>query len=222
MAEPADKKPIMDVAKPGKTAAPATSRPVIINHGAMVKDPMVNEAEEAATDLPTKNETPAVSPAPKKVITPPEETAPAEEKAEEEKDTKDTAPKEAEPDKKEETPKPAETEVPADAKKEPESTETSDQASDDAVVDAVVDQVADKKEQERLAEEEQKRKKLVDKLTAEKKYFVPLAVARHQRNNKIGLVFLVIVVLLIVGAVLAVDAGLVGETITLPFDLIKR
>ena len=37
-------KKVFDIAKPGKTAASASSRPLIIGHKPMLKDPMVNDA----------------------------------------------------------------------------------------------------------------------------------------------------------------------------------
>lgn len=43
------KKPITDVQKPGKTPAAATSRPIIVGHGAPLKDPMVTD-DGAKTD----------------------------------------------------------------------------------------------------------------------------------------------------------------------------
>lgn len=44
----AAKKQVMDVSKPGKAAASATARPVIIGHGSMVQDPMVRRAQAEA------------------------------------------------------------------------------------------------------------------------------------------------------------------------------
>ena len=47
----AAKKQVMDVSKPGKAAATATTRPLIVGHGSMVQDPMVRRANgQAAQD----------------------------------------------------------------------------------------------------------------------------------------------------------------------------
>ena len=71
MPAPANKKPIMDVAKPGDTAATATSRPVIINHGMLVKDPMMQDkGDEAASELVSAEETPQKLTQSKKIIAP--------------------------------------------------------------------------------------------------------------------------------------------------------
>lgn len=235
MATPSSKKPIEDVAKPGKTAASATSRPVIVNHGAMVKDPMVNTEDPAAPDLPTQDGAPAAAPAPKKVVAPLEPAAsdetkdakPVEPEAAEEKPKQ--AAEEPEPAKAEAKPEKPADEKPAEKTDSPENTEeskpesTEENQSDDAIVDAVADQVADKKAQDKQAEEDQKRQETVDKLVAGKEYFVPLAVARHERNSKIGLITLAVVIPLLVaaGVALAIDAGLIGQNISLPFDVIK-
>lgn len=197
MAASANKKPIMDVAKPGKTAATATSRPVIINHGAMVKDPMMHDDTETTTEYAPEKPQPVT----KKIITPIIEE-PQTEQTEEATAAPEEAPKQ-------EDEKTTETQSPEES------------ASDEAVVDAVVDQVTDKKAQEKLAEEEKTQRELVNKLVTDKKYFVPLAVARHSRNNKIGIIFIAMLIPFAVGLLLAVDAGLIGENISLPFDLVK-
>lgn len=195
MPAPSNKKPIMDVAKPGDTAATATSRPVIINHGMLVKDPMMQDkGDEAASELAAEENTPKITQS-KKILVPIETTEAASEKRENKTD---------DPEKEEAT-----------------NSESEEEQVEEAVVDAVVDQMADKKEQDKAAEEDQKREELVAKLVSEKKYFVPLAVARHSRNNKIGIVVISMLIPLIVGIVLAIDAGVIGENISLPFDLIK-
>jgi hypothetical protein len=62
---PSNKKQVMDVAKPGKTAPDATTRPLIVGHGGMLKDPMMSAGSEAATtDEPTAKDD-KTSPAPK-------------------------------------------------------------------------------------------------------------------------------------------------------------
>ncbi|MGZ6005150.1 MAG: hypothetical protein ACXWLH_03280 [Candidatus Saccharimonadales bacterium] len=61
---------VFDVAKPGKTAASASSRPLIVGHKAILKDPMVNESsvselnetKTAKPDLPSGEDLPSGSP----------------------------------------------------------------------------------------------------------------------------------------------------------------
>ena len=186
MPAPANKKPIMDVAKPGDTAATATSRPVIINHGMLVKDPMMQDKGDEAASVVSVEETPQKLTQSKKIIAP----MATQETTESKQEDSDKA-------------------------------ETADEQSDEAVVDAVVDQMADKKDKDTIDEEDVKRQELVTKLVADKKYFVPLAVARHDRNNKIGIIVIVMLIPLVVGIVLAIDAGVIGGDVSLPFDLIK-
>ncbi len=205
----ASKKTISDVEKPGTTPANATSRPVIVGHGPVMKDPMVTtdkkDTNDQATDTPSAAK---LRVEPKKVIKPltPEETA-------EEDATKDPAPESEAPAKdttgkpEPEKPKPAE---PAE-----------DSSSESAVVDAVLDQANETKQSDIEDKAAAERQELVGKLVADKKYFVPLATAQHRRNNKIALVALVALLPLLVGGVLAVDAGIIETGVQLPFDLIK-
>lgn len=77
-----DKPKTFDVTKPGKTPAAATSRPIIVGHGPMMKDPMVSESNAKDSAMPTKitiNKTPTDSStkataAGFKVIKPPSES----------------------------------------------------------------------------------------------------------------------------------------------------
>lgn len=191
------KQPIDDVAKPGKTPADATARPIITGH-AMMQDPMVTkDAEEpVATEStePTEKDKELAAPsAAHKVIQP---LAAQEE-----------APKEAA---KSEEDKPAE---------EEKTDEPS--VSDDAVVDAVLEQVGDKKQETKQSEEDRKRQELVDKLVEEKKYFVPIAHEAAKRNSKLALIILGALLPLIIGLGLAADAGLVDLGFKMPFDFIK-
>ena len=215
MAASNNKKTVMDVSKPGKTAAPATSRPVIITHGAIVKDPMVND--ETATDTPAQ-ETQAPTPsAPKKVIAPLSAAESTDGKPASESDATAAA-EEVVAD--QTTKKTPEAETKSAEKDEPEPEDKTE--NEEAVVDAVVEQVADKKAAEQASVEEAKRQELVTKLVAEKKYFVPLAVARRERNGKLGILFVALLIPLLIGLVLAVDAELIGQGIELPIDFIKR
>lgn len=57
-------KPIVDIAHPGKTAPPLTSRPVIVTNRAILKDPMmVDDSKSEPTDTPaTEDPKPADKP----------------------------------------------------------------------------------------------------------------------------------------------------------------
>jgi hypothetical protein len=200
-----EKKPVMDVSKPGKSPADATTRPIITGH-AIMKDPMVNEEPANMEGVTEEVTTPEVSeekvtPAPStshKVIQPLESK---EEKPEE----SDTKPAE----------EPEKTDEPAqDDKKESPVT-------DDAVVDAVLDQVGDKKEEIKQSEEDRKRQEMVDKLVEEKKYFVPIAQEGKRRKNKLALLVLGALLPVIVGLGLAADAGAIDPGFKVPFDFIK-
>lgn len=74
---------------------------------------------------------------------------------------------------------------------------------------------------QKLSEEELKRQELVDKLVAEKKYFVPIGAVQKKRTTRTASLLFIVIVLIIGGALLSVDAELIQTDIKLPFDLIK-
>src|SRR5690606_38530579 len=97
------------------------------------------------------------------------------------------------------------------AKSEETETPQEKQAAEEAaVVDAVTDQIDLGKKNTKEAEEAAAKKKqeAIDKLVAEKKYFVPIGQVAKRRNQRVGIVLLVLL-LLLAGAYLAMDAGLV-------------
>lgn len=61
-----------DVAKPGKTTPDATSKPIIVGHKPLLKDPMVTAEEPAVETTPVPKAAP-LTVRPDKVITPPSE-----------------------------------------------------------------------------------------------------------------------------------------------------
>ena len=97
-----------------------------------------------------------------------------------------------------------------------------DETTDAAVVDAVIEQVTDKKKLELQNAEEKKRSELIEKLVADKKYFVPTKSPHQKRNNRIAILLLSIVLLAVGGVIAAIDAGILDIGITLPFDLIQQ
>lgn len=199
----ASKKPVMDVAKPGKSPADATTRPIITGH-AIMKDPMVNEGVAVTEGVTEEETTPEVTEekisvpsSSHKVIQPLENK---EEKSEE----------------------PAEKPAEEPGKPEPTNEEAKETpVSDDAVVDAVLDQVSDKKEETKQSEEDRKRQEIVAKLTEEKKYFVPIAQESKRRKNKLTLLILSALLSVVVGLGLAADAGVIDPGFKVPFDFIK-
>lgn len=210
----------MDVSKPGKTAANASSRPIIVGHGPQVQDPMVTSDEDnkEAEETSTKLTSPANS---KRIIAPLSET-------EKESDTTEASVPEnladaetmvdAEP-VEEATPETDESVV-EEAPEEPIEPEASEPSAESAVVDAVIDQVGDKKKDEIEAEEERKRQESIDKLVAAKKYFVPIGKV-HKKSNRIWLILTLLLLLVLLGLVAAIDAEILESSISLPFDLIR-
>lgn len=209
------KKPVMDVSKPGKSPADATTRPIITGHSIM-KDPMVTEETkpvEGVTPEEPEAEKIAIPVSSHRVIQPIRSTdeLPAE---------KPVAPDDAQAEESAEEPEPEPKNADEPPAEEP-AKKAEPSVSDDAVVDAVLDQVGDKKEETKESEEERKRQELVDKLVEEKKYFVPIAQERSRRNNRLAVIILGALLPVIVGLGLAADAGVINLGFKVPFDFIK-
>ncbi len=197
MAEPASKKSdkqIMDVAKPGKSPADASARPIIVGHGPRVQDPMVNTPEADDPDEPKTETASAITPTSKKVIAPIPET---------ENIPDETIVQSA--DKPEEVPETTDTDI-----------------SDSAIVDAVVDQVGNKNKEDQSTDEDKKKQEAIDKLVLEKKYFVPIGRAHKKRNARWAFILLLIIIVGGGGALFAADAGVLNLGFTPPFDFIKN
>lgn len=193
MAEKEAKKPVMDVEKPGTTPASATSRPVIIGRGPAIKDPMVNEAKSEDEEQPASQ---PLAPAKKKTIQPL-----SDQPASDDESNSDTLPAET------------------DGKPGPEAAEPTPEltpAEEEATAKSEAADVAQK-----LSDEELKRQQLADKLTAEKKYFVPIGAVQKKRTARTTALLLIVIILIIGGALLAIDAELIQTDIKLPFDLLK-
>ncbi len=169
-ASSADKKPIMDVSKPGETSAAPTTRPIIAGHRTIMKDPMVSNDVSAPDIEPPKPAEPESAPSTRaKVIQPPVSVEPAKQE-------------EAKP------------EEPAAA--EPEKEPTQDTDSSEAVVDAVIDQAVSKKKDDKLTEEDIRQQEAIEKLVADKTYFVPVGqVKRRHRRMALLTVFIIALVL---------------------------
>lgn len=190
-----NEKQIMDVTKPGKSAPSATAKPIIVGHGPMVQDPMVTSdtSAEAVAPAAEEIEAPVVVASPsasKKIISPI-----SEEKAEP-------------------------TEVPeVIVDTTTDNTDESVSASEEsAVVDTIIDQVGSKAPA--TSDEDKKKHEHIEKLIAEKKYFVPLG----KVNGKSGhgmLLFTLILCAVFLAFLGALDAEIIDLGFDLPFDLIK-
>lgn len=214
-----EKKRVMDIKRPGKSVANATSRPVIVGHGAMMKDPMMqNKGNEAASDMP-------------EVDHQPEDLVKAQQKAE-----LVLAPPVAVVEADTSKPQVAETEaVPAEEKlvsttvdtedskeKVSDDDKPNDATNDSIIVDTVAGQASFSKDEKIKADEEAVQQEALSKLINEKTYFVKVGQQVHrQRKNRLSIIILILLVLL-VAAYLLIDAGVVKAGFSMPFHIFKQ
>ncbi len=196
MASKDDNKTVFDVSKPGSTPPDASSKPIIVTHKPMMKDPMVNGEKELSEMDAAVNTEGIKAPSEKsegssKVIAPLTDT-----KNDEEIKTED----------------PVNENLPANDKEE--------KTQEEAVIDAVISKSEDKKKKH-IAEEQQiaKREK-IKKLVESKKYFVKVRPAKAKRNKRTLLTILLLMAISFVGVGLAADAELID--LNVPFDFIKK
>lgn len=218
---PADKKHVMDVMKPGKAAATATSRPVIVGHGAMIKDPMVHEkGSEAASEISDSDAVEAKSPSATKLVIKPLE---AEEKAveAEEKPVKDADSSESAV--------PAETPKDEPKKEEEKSDDTDDESdteddpidgSDKAIVEAVSDQAKLSADEKKRQEQEAAEAEAINKLIEDKTYFISVGQVRRHRNNQMAAVLLLVILFALVIGYILVDTGVLNLGFDVPVHLL--
>lgn len=245
--EPSGAPKVFDVAKPGETAADASSRPLIVGHGSIIKqDPMVVDPDPAAESKPVSKRGVSIQPtteikeeakapdSPKpttiKVLDEvseekPDESVKKEEAVVEPKAEKVEEPT-VEPEKTEEeitetkeTDDPKEEPAP-ETKPEEETVSDQPESSEVAATNALANELVAKKAAEEKAKEAAKKAEEFQSLINSKKYFVNI----HQSatSGGAGKWILLLLLLLIAGAVAAIDAGLVETSITLPFDLIQN
>jgi len=222
---------VFDVAKPGKTAANASARPVIIGHKPLLQDPMVKDI--SARDLADKT---------KAKILISQEDKPADGKSSrgrllspsavkiEPLKTTETIP--AEPASAQEAaPTANQPSVPTtdqsseDPKAEPTEEKSADQSNgtdasaaiSNPVGQAEAQKIADKQQQETAAKQQS-----LEKLIAEKNYFVEIGKKKRRSMRRLML----LLVLVLIGAVLAVDllidAGVIKTNIKPPINLINN
>lgn len=209
-----DKK-IMDVSKPGKSSPDISARPVVITHHPMVQDPMVKENEKPENNKAVIAEESKQEPAmhSEKIIKPVSEDVDAEQPSVDEVTRDDDAKSTAQTSEKEDL----ETE---ETKQEPK--QEAEQAEQSAVVDAVTDQATiDRKNKNKLSDAEKAKQEQVQKLIAEKKYFVPKAQVSHRRNQRTTII-LVMLIVIVAGVYLAMDAGVLDVGFDVPYDLIQN
>lgn len=199
-------KPIMDVAKPGKVAAEPTARPIIVSKGAIMKDPMVNEApKEKASEFGVAAEEEKLEPL-KQTIKRSKTIAPLSDEAKAEEATSEPSTETDQP----------EDEATTDEK--PDESDAPPEVSDEAVIDAVAEQVDLGKKQKQEDREAVAHKEAIAKLVAEKKYVLPIKQRSGRKSNKGALVTLLILLLGLAGTYVAADMG----AIKLPFELPVR
>lgn len=173
---------LVDVAKPGETAASATSRPIIVGHGSTMKlDPMVKAAAGDAKDTPPPA---SVKTRGYTVIDPPKHNDSVD-KIQVSSPTNDTSNQATKP--------------------EP----SNPQSSDSAAVDALAGGVSTKKEEQKADEEAAKRALELENMIASKEYFVPIGEAKRRRSNQ-NLLAVIILLLFttLAGLNFAVDADM--------------
>lgn len=194
--------PVFDVSKPGETAPPATSRPIIVSHKSILKkDPMMSDEEDKPEE--TNDKKPPLQPKREAKLQPPSAAGVKSEEDEGKTPATDADSRE----------KPQEEEKTADV---PES-------SDAGAIDALAGETSTKKEQQKADEEAAKKQAEIDKLIASKKYYLPIHDTVYGGSNALTWFIntLLIVLLLAAGVVLAQDAGYIDTGLDLPFDLIK-
>lgn len=227
------KKPsqFMDVSKPGKIAPTASSRPIIVGHEPTVQDPMVTE-DGSATPEELRVDVKRTAP---KVITPlnavkelenvdePAMSDMVSEPSADETETpaeEDTTTEQAQSNAADEKISGASDAVSSTGESK-SAKDPSDKSS--SVVDAVVGQATKEKDKksDKKIEELEKRQAEIEKLIEEKKYFVHTTqVTKKQRKNRWA--SLVLLLLVIVGAYLAVDAQVIKNNIQLPYEFFKE
>lgn len=197
---------VFDVAKPGQTAAAATSRPVIVGHGSMIKqDPMVKPAtpKEKISTASSKTISPINDIDNKKEQTDKSEVNEDKESVETPEEVSDKGQSET-----------------VEDKKTADESDASPNSSREISANVLADKALESKEKKQRAELEEKRAQQVEELVSSKQYFVKIhqgPTGSSAGNWLLGLLLLVAIVTLI-----AIDAGLVDIGVKLPFDLIKN
>lgn len=225
---PPEKPKITDIASPGRTTPPATSRPIIVtNHSILQKDPMIAEGARPDDGV---NAQPATAPVIKrtaKTIAPvsadmqalsqensAQSTAAAEVSSEQPQQppTADVAAAPVQPTPAEK-PEPSAPEPPA----EPAAEATQQSPTEEAVPETERDVEAENSLEEAKALEAQSaRDQQLEQLIESGEYFVPINAVRLKRSRIFVAAMCVLAVLL---ALVLVDALLDANIISIPFSI---
>lgn len=225
MAADKPKKPsqFMDVSKPGKSTPTASSRPIIVGHKPEVRDPMVTEE----SDVSAQEQVIDVKRTAPKVITP------LESESQQQDDNNPTSPDSSSVTAVDDTPKEAplvdeapESVTPASLdsnvpSKEPKKEKDSNDKGS-SVINAVVGQATKNKDKktDKKIDELEKRQAEIEKLIEDKKYFVHTTqVTKKQRKTR--WIALLILLIIAIGAYLAIDAQVVKNNYKLPYEFFK-
>ncbi len=187
-------KRIFDVAKPGKTAASAQSRPVIVGHRTLLQDPMVkpSNSEDAKEEAPKTDEPTATSSPSGHTITPPQEQSSSPTPA-------------AKPEENQQNPNTEEETKPPEQDRET----------------SVYNGPAALKEQTRLQQQaELAKQENLHKLVDDKRYYVPIGEQKRSRTIRHLLLALIgILLLAIILADLLVDTGIIKTSVKPPVQI---
>lgn len=231
-------KKVFDVARPGKSSASPTSKPIIITNRPVLKDPMM--ASGPAGVPPVEDKPVPSKPSTRIKIAPlsddletPSDPA-AEDTAQKEPEAVPEAPADAEVPEASLADEGAETESPAEETASAEETTKSDKKEPDAAPEdeakpqaeqtepevALEDdseedpdqpsaQRADQKEDEEVARKEAERQAEVQKVIMSRKYYLPIdAVGKRRAKRYVILGIVLIVILIAVWADIALDSGM--------------
>lgn len=195
-------KSVFDVSKPGSTAPSSSSKPIIVSHKPLIKDPTLvdnSEQESEAKDtemLKAPSEKAEVS---RTIIKPPSDIESGAES---------------------EGPEEEEVKYASDEHKPDKSSESTEKSQEEVVVDAVISQASDKKQKKIEQEQEEDKNDRINKLVESKQYFVKVRQPKAKRNKKaVRLLFLLLLTVL-VGFVIAADAEVIN--VKVPVDFIKK
>lgn len=108
---------------------------------------------------------------------------------------------------------------PQQAEETPEASETDD--ADAELVDEIANQTTTKKEKALEEKASAERKEKVDKLVANKTYFVPIGQVGRKRSRRLSWVLLLLLLIIAAAVYLAIDAKMLPVDIAVPYEFIK-
>ncbi|MBI1857137.1 hypothetical protein HY003_03030 [Candidatus Saccharibacteria bacterium] len=201
------KKLVFDVAKPGKTPANASSRPIIVTHHPIIKDSVVvgdtdKKDETPAVDATSSQQSAHISNYAGKIIKP-METSDDSVSIE---DTSAVSTESNESSKED-------TEISA-----PQTNDT-DESPEARVAEETSQKEAEEKSASKEAKEAEERDVRLQKLVEEKKYFVNVSENHRQNGTKPIAVILLLLFLVVCGVYFAIDADIIKTDLKLPYSV---